>query len=216
MAQLSMSKKNFAIKLAQMFMANGASIPASGWLAAHVLHESADGQSRLAKEDNNYSGLKYAGQRGAVPTKRNSPEGNPYAHFNSFNDWFRAHMHEVTKGSQPIKATSLGEFIDRLEQNKYFTANPYAYELAVNHKWQQYGLHVPTTYADVQTKQDSTTPQGQDEPVKPDNRQKGDVTQDGSKYGTKDGTEDFWGQLKWWHYALGALGAILVVDAITD
>jgi hypothetical protein len=86
--------------------------------------------SNLANVDNNYSGIKFvsAELQRATPGIM-SPEGNRYAHYNTFKDWARDFLRvlSLNRGGmgRPIDARNAAEFIDRMRANGYFTASNY-------------------------------------------------------------------------------------------
>jgi hypothetical protein len=53
--------------------------------------------------------------------------GGGYAAYNSISDFCDAYIGFLTKGSNPLGATSLTDFNNRLQQNGYYTENPTVY-----------------------------------------------------------------------------------------
>jgi len=53
--------------------------------------------------------------------------GGGYASYNSISDFVTAYIGFLTKGSNPLGASSLTDFNNRLQQNKYYTENPQIY-----------------------------------------------------------------------------------------
>lgn len=53
--------------------------------------------------------------------------GGGYASYSSISDFVDAYLGFMTKGSDPVDATSLNDFNSRLVQNSYYTENPAVY-----------------------------------------------------------------------------------------
>lgn len=53
--------------------------------------------------------------------------GGGYAAYSSISDFCDAYIGFLTKGSNPLGATSLTDFNNRLQQNGYYTENPTVY-----------------------------------------------------------------------------------------
>lgn len=68
------------------------------------------------KNYNNWSGIKFAGQKNA----KKGPNG--YAVFDSVADWANSFAYELRKGANPSAAKTLEDFVNRLKQNRYFEA----------------------------------------------------------------------------------------------
>ncbi len=79
----------------------------------------------LWKLHNNGSGIKFAGQKGAVKG------ANGFAWFpgaDGRSNWADAFKHELTKGSNPAGAKTLEDYVSRLQANHYFgNDNPNTY-----------------------------------------------------------------------------------------
>lgn len=99
---------------------------------AQLAFETGGFKSRVLTADNNLSGIKYVGQKGAS-LGISSPEGNYYAHFNSYTDWARDYIRIISRGSNPpIQAADTADLAKRLKSNGYYTdtVNNYAAGLA--------------------------------------------------------------------------------------
>lgn len=96
--------------------------PAASYALYQAYHETGAFKSPLYTQHNNASGIKFAGQAGAV--KGN----NGYAYFNTLKDWANSLRYEISKGSAPIKATTLEDYVQRLKQNRYFEDSTGNYE----------------------------------------------------------------------------------------
>lgn len=113
-----------------------AGIPAAvmPYAIAQVMHESDDLNSSLAKDYNNYSGVKYYGQK-LAKQGRKAPDGDYYAMYNSANDWAKDYANILAKNAgagRPLDATNAKDFVDRLRANNYFS-DPY-YHVKYNAK----------------------------------------------------------------------------------
>ncbi len=102
-------------------------------------------ESRVAKEDNNLSGIVFINksyQKNA--TKGRAKPGGEiagnYAHFASLEDWARDYYRILTlnKGlGRPIDATNTTDLVARLKQNFYFEGNQTNYLAGVNKYYSQ-------------------------------------------------------------------------------
>lgn len=95
---------------------NGLTDFQSKLMLSQILHESGlltDVANYHLMNQNNYAGLK-------------TVAGN-YAAYNTVDDFMTAYIGFLTKGSNPLGATSLADFNNRLQQNHYYTANPTDY-----------------------------------------------------------------------------------------
>lgn len=86
--------------------------------------------SNLANTDKNYSGIKFVSYELQKATPGIiSPEGNPYAKYQTFDDWARDFLRilSLNRGGmgKPIEAKNANEFIARMRANGYFTAPNY-------------------------------------------------------------------------------------------
>lgn len=99
------------------------------WLWAQIAHESALGESTLAKEDHNYGGM-------TIPCKYASggaggqPDGNGvYAHFDSDEMYAKSYGHYLTlyKDNGIFDAKTLDDFVLALKKGGYMGADPYEY-----------------------------------------------------------------------------------------
>lgn len=96
---------------------------------AQVMLESNLGRSNISKTLNNYSGIKWINKPYQKATKGSkSPEGDFYAKYATPEDWASDYRRVLSiDGPQgaPIKATTIDQFLTRLQANKYFTASNY-------------------------------------------------------------------------------------------
>lgn len=83
-----------------------------------VLFESANLTSPLSQDDSNFSGIMYVGQPGATASIKHKP----YAKYANSDAWASDYVRILSGGKQPIKASSLSDFVSRLKANGYFTA----------------------------------------------------------------------------------------------
>lgn len=107
------------------------------WATAQVMLETNNLKSRVSKDDNNLSGIKY-NKHGVPQTPgRLSPEGDHYAHYSSPTDWGRdfkrvlslrnVHTKNSTGGPAAIDAGSVEDYAHRLKVNGYYGASEYDY-----------------------------------------------------------------------------------------
>lgn len=99
----------------------------AAWAAAMLMHESADGSSNVAKSCNNYGGITFAGQKGAVKCDRaqsTSEGGLAYAGYPNFGKFLADYVRilKLNRSGQgaPWSAKNLREFVTRLKLNGYF------------------------------------------------------------------------------------------------
>lgn len=111
---------NQIIYLASLLYASG--VPKGSLMAtyciAQCMFETADFTSAQSQNQHNYSGLRYAGQKGA------KKGANGFATFDTAADWAHAYvatLHKAGTKGAPISAASAQDFYDRLLANKYFT-----------------------------------------------------------------------------------------------
>ena len=87
---------------------------------AQMVHESGNGTSELAVEDNNYAGLTgYSKGAGLQPQEDGTAT---YGHFDSLEE-FATYLHDGFFANYPEihNATSVGEYASILKENGYFT-----------------------------------------------------------------------------------------------
>jgi len=104
-----------ANKLHDLLVSKGIPEPAASYGTYSAYHESGAYSSPLYKLHNNATGIKYAGQAGAVRGN------NGYAYWpGGLQGWAAAYAHELTKGTNPAGAKSIEEFAARLKKNRYY------------------------------------------------------------------------------------------------
>lgn len=85
---------------------------------AQLALESSHGTSNVAKTDNNFSGIKFANQKGATQGSVSS-EGDHYAHFKSIGDFANAYA-DLLNSSYNLKGvTNAQQFAHALKNGKY-------------------------------------------------------------------------------------------------
>lgn len=110
-----------ADRIYQLLRSQGLSERAATFGMYQVYFETQAFTSPLYRLHNNASGIKYAGQRGAVK----GPAPMHYAFFpNGLEDWARAEKHELTKGRNPAGAATIEDFAARLKANGFYES-PY-------------------------------------------------------------------------------------------
>lgn len=106
-----------ANKIHRLLVDAGVPEPAASYGTYAAYHESRAFSSDLYKLHNNVTGIKFAGQKGAV--KGNGPMF--YAWWPAgLEGWAAAYKHELQKGSNPAGAGSLEDFASRLKKNGYY------------------------------------------------------------------------------------------------
>lgn len=95
---------------------NGLTAQQCYFMLAQILFETGlltpDANYRLMNQ-NNYAGL--------------TVSGGGYAAYSSISDFITAYIGFLTKGANPLGATSLADFNSRLQQNGYYTEDPTVY-----------------------------------------------------------------------------------------
>lgn len=126
---------NRAKGAAQALLNNGVSKEKLPWLMAQLAFETAHFASAEALIDNNLSGIKYYGQKGATKGAQ-APAGEGsyysgdgsnkvdyYAHYNNYDEWAKDYLRILkTVGKvRPLEANTVEDFVYRLKQNQYFS-----------------------------------------------------------------------------------------------
>jgi hypothetical protein len=105
-----------------------------------------DFNSRLARESNNYSGIKFFGQKDSTASKIKSPSSEqggaiPYAHYNSMDEWADAYMNLMKgKYKEAFDSKSATDFAHALKKYGYFEAPEEAYRSELDRRMHLYGL----------------------------------------------------------------------------
>ncbi len=95
----------------------GISDPAASFATFQAYHETKAFTDPKFLNNNNASGIKFAGQAGAYKILNSNLN---YAGFNSLADWARSMAHEITKKSNPAGAATLEDYVARLKPNGYY------------------------------------------------------------------------------------------------
>lgn len=85
---------------------------------AQLALESSHGTSKVSQTDNNFSGIKFANQKGATQGSP-SPEGDNYAHFKSIGDFANAYADLLNSGYNLKGVTNAQQFAHALKNGKY-------------------------------------------------------------------------------------------------
>lgn len=85
---------------------------------AQLALESAHGTSNVSKTDNNFSGIKFANQKGATQGSVSS-EGDHYAHFKTIGDFANAYADLLNSGYNLKGVTNAQQFAHALKNGKY-------------------------------------------------------------------------------------------------
>jgi hypothetical protein len=127
-AHKAMTDVTYVMKLLE---AAGMPEPAIPFAAAQAAFETGGFKSHISKVDNNWSGIKWINKPYQNATKGSpapSREGGYYAHFDSPQDWATDFVRILSLGAQkPKDAASIEDYVTRLHDNRYFTANPAIY-----------------------------------------------------------------------------------------
>lgn len=118
-----------ANKVIDALSAAGVPDPGRSYAVYQTYHETQAYTNNGVKQYNNYSGIKFAGQKGA----KKGPNG--YAVFDTMADWANAFKHEITKGANPAAATSLEDYAARLKKNGYYDDTLQNYIAGPNNEW---------------------------------------------------------------------------------
>lgn len=118
--------------------------------------------SNLARESNNYSGIKYFGQKDSTASKVKAPsseeggKARPYAHYNSMDEWANAHINLIAGGrhKKALEAKSATEYAQLLKQSGYYQADEKDYVAGINAQLRKYGL-ISQQPAQTQPKQNA-------------------------------------------------------------
>jgi hypothetical protein len=119
------------------------------FLVAQVAHETGNFKSKLLADHNNGSGITWINN---PKIQKNASKGRPlpedaryfYAKFDTLQDWAIDHVRVLKRGTKPIEATNVDDFVDRLKANKYFTAPIEVYKKAVNKFYNQFKNILPS------------------------------------------------------------------------
>lgn len=85
---------------------------------AQLALESTHGTSKVSQTDNNFSGIKFANQKGATKGSP-SPEGDNYAHFKSMGDFANAYADLLNSGYNLKGVTNAQQFAHALKNGKW-------------------------------------------------------------------------------------------------
>lgn len=113
-----------AIKSVAKKMAKKFSLPAA-YFQAQMDFESAHGTSTIAKEGNNYGGIKFVGQKGAHPGG-GSPEGDSYAYYDKLDDFANDYARILTADGIH-SGMSINDFVGALKAHGYMGADESSY-----------------------------------------------------------------------------------------
>lgn len=107
-----------------MFAAGFPRSYATSFATAVIMLESDWMRSNLARNYNNYAGIKFVGQKYAKQGPK-APDGGYYAAYGSFLDFCRDFLRVLSlntgKQGRPIDADNATAFMGRMKANKYFT-----------------------------------------------------------------------------------------------
>ena len=106
-------------------IANSLGIDAAS-IYAQIALESADGNSYLAKTDNNFGGIKYSPALSHYATPGTAPtdgSGGIYAHFKSLDDFAAVYRNTVRNMLDGQKPSNWREYVHIMKSKGYFTAS---------------------------------------------------------------------------------------------
>ena len=110
-------------------IANSLGIDAAS-IYAQIALESADGNSYLAKTDNNFGGIKYSPALSQYATPGTAPtdgSGGIYAHFKSLDDFAAVYRNTVRNMLDGQKPSNWREYVHIMKSKGYFTASEESY-----------------------------------------------------------------------------------------
>lgn len=110
-------------------IANSLGIDAAA-IYAQIALESADGNSYLAKTDNNFGGIKYSPALSHYATPGTAPtdgSGGIYAHFKSLDDFAAVYRNTVRNMLDGQKPANWREYVHIMKSKGYFTASEESY-----------------------------------------------------------------------------------------
>lgn len=147
-----MASKYSAQDFVNVFTKAGVNANILPFVVAQVAHETGNFKSKLLQDHNNGSGITWIDKPNV---QKNAVKGRPlpedpryhYAKFDTLQDWAIDHVRVLKRGSKPIEATNVDDFVDRLKANKYFTAPVELYKKAVAKFYNQYKNLLPTPAA---------------------------------------------------------------------
>lgn len=116
-----------AIKSVAKKMAKKFGLP-EAYFQAQMDFESGHGTSPISQH-NNYGGIKYSGAKGSKPGSM-SPEGNPYAYYDSLDDFANDYA-RILSADGVHKGMSVDQFIGTLKSHGYMGADEGTYLSAV-------------------------------------------------------------------------------------
>lgn len=113
-----------AIKSVAEKMAKKFGLPAA-YFQAQMDFESAHGESQIAREGNNYGGIKFVGQKGAH-AGGGSPEGDSYAYYDKLDDFANDYA-RILSADGIHSGMSLNDFVGALKAHGYMGADESSY-----------------------------------------------------------------------------------------
>lgn len=108
--------------MANLLNANGFPKVGQPYFLAQIMFESHDESSAIARDDNNYSGIRYINKPYQIATASTKHPG--FAHFASPGAWATDYKRILSLNAgkgRPIDATSAQQFYEALNANRYFT-----------------------------------------------------------------------------------------------
>jgi len=131
MAELTDIQSSTTCKVGRLLLYTTFSPTQLPFMLAQVCFETGWFSNTGAIAYNNYSGIKYTDsglQLNSTPSPVMSPEGDPYAVFNTAKDWAIEYVRIISKGTnEPLQATNLTDYVNDLKANGYFTADTTTY-----------------------------------------------------------------------------------------
>lgn len=131
-------------KVSQALINNGVKRENLPFLLAQVAFETGHYKNAGARIDNNFSGIRYFGQKGATPgTPAPKNEGKaPYAHYENADAWAKDYLRILTRvgKARPLEATTPEQFAHALKLNGYYTAPESDYAKGIRSLYKNYIL----------------------------------------------------------------------------
>lgn len=114
---------NLLYALAKLLNSEGFPKAGQPYFMAQIMFESNNESSALARDDNNFSGIRFINKPYQKATASTKHPG--FAHYNNPGEWADDYKRilslNIGKKGRPIDATSAQEFYERLKANGYFT-----------------------------------------------------------------------------------------------
>jgi hypothetical protein len=132
------------VNIAEALKRQGVSADTMPFLLAQVAFETGHFKNAGARLDNNFSGIRYFGQKGATagtPAPKNEGAA-PYAHYATPDDWAKDYIRILTRvgKARPLEAKTPEQFAHALKLNGYYTASESQYAAGIRNLYKNFSL----------------------------------------------------------------------------